>query len=113
MRRQLALALPDVFSGPYRGKGQPANLFNGVNAVIPRLINIALFVVGITAIFMMIYGGVRYVLSHGNRDNVKEAKNTIIYAIVGLVVAIMGYALINWIFQTIGDNSGLGGGQAR
>lgn len=105
----MSLSLPDVFSGPYRGKGQPADLFNGVNAVIPRFINILLFAVGVLAIFMIIYGGIRYVLSGGDSGRVKDAKNTILYAIVGLVVAILGYAIVNWIFQTLSTNGGAGG----
>ena len=65
-----ALTLMDVFSGPYRGEGQPTSLFDGSTAIIPRIINLMLFIVGVLAIFMMIYGGIRYVLSGG--DNNKE-----------------------------------------
>lgn len=97
-----ALALPDVFSGPYRGEGQPTELFSGANAIIPRAINLMLFVVGVLAIFMMIYGGIRYVLSGGDNGRVKDAKNTVLYAIVGLVVAILGYAIVNWVVSIVG-----------
>ncbi len=100
-----ALALPDVFSGPYRGEGQPTDLFGGANAIIPKAINLMLFVVGVLAIFMMIYGGIRYVLSGGDNTRVKDAKNTILYAIVGLVVAILGYAIVNWIVQIVGSGA--------
>ena len=99
-----ALALPDVFSGPYRGEGQPTDLFGGANAIIPKAINLMLFVVGVLAIFMMIYGGIRYVLS-GDNTRVKDAKNTILYAIVGLVVAILGYAVVNWVVQIVGSGA--------
>ena len=100
-----ALALPDVFSGPYRGEGQPTDLFGGANAIIPKAINLMLFVVGVLAIFMMIYGGIRYVLSGGDNTRVKDAKNTILYAIVGLVVAILGYAVVNWVVQIVGSGA--------
>ena len=76
-----ALSLTDVFSGPYRGEGQPASLFEGSSAVIPRVINLMLFIVGVLAVFMMIYGGI---------------------AIVGLIVAILGYAIVGWVVSVVG-----------
>ncbi|MDO4271390.1 MAG: hypothetical protein Q4C83_00160 [Candidatus Saccharibacteria bacterium] len=103
-----ALSLPDVFSGPYRGNGQPADLFNGADAIIPRVINLMLFIVGVLAIFMIIYGGIRYVLSGGDNSKVKDAKNTILYAIVGLIVAILGYAIVNWVVSVIGSGGTVG-----
>ena len=66
-----ALSLMDVFSGPYRGEGQPANLFEGSTAIVPRIINLMLFIVGVLAIFMMIYGGIRYVLSGGDNARLR------------------------------------------
>lgn len=98
-----ALSLQDVFSGPYRGQGQPVSLFDGPTAIIPKVINIMLFIVGVLAVFMMIYGGIRYVLSGGDNTKVKDAKNTVLYAIVGLIVAILGYAIVGWIVSMLGS----------
>ncbi len=103
-----ALSLLDVMNGQYRGDGQPADLFDGPQALIPRAINLMLFIVGILAIFMLIWGGIRYVISGGNQEKVKDAKNTILYAIIGLVVAILGYAVINWVISIVG--AGAAGG---
>lgn len=100
-----ALSLPDVFSGAYRGEGQPTDLFSGPTAIIPRAINLMLFVVGVLAIFMIIYGGIRYVLSGGDNSRVKDAKNTVLYAIVGLIVAILGYALVQWVTSVVGSGA--------
>lgn len=105
-----ALSLPDVLSGPYRGEGQPAELFSGADAVIPKIINLMLFVVGVLAVFMMIYGGIRYVLSGGDNAKVKDAKNTILYAIVGLIVAILGYAIVGWVVSIFATGVNTGGG---
>lgn len=101
-----ALSLPDVFSGQYRGEGQPATLFDGPTAIVPKVINLMLFIVGVLAIFMMIYGGIRYVLSGGDNGKVKDAKNTILYAILGLIVAILGYAIVGWVVSIVGSNGG-------
>ena len=94
-----ALSLTDVFSGPYRGEGQPSNLFNGQSAIIPRIINLMLFIVGILSIFMIIYGGIRYITAHGDEKQVKVAKDTIVYSVAGLIIAILAYALVTFIFD--------------
>lgn len=107
-----ALSLTDVFSGPYRGEGQPSNLFNGQSAIIPRIINLMLFIVGILSIFMIIYGGIRYVLSGGDNAKVKDAMHTIMYSIVGLVVAILGYAVVGWVVSVVGAGGAANGSSA-
>lgn len=104
------LSLMDVINGAYRGEGQPTNLFAGGDALIPRLINLMLFIVGILAIVFLIFGGIRYVISGGDKTKVDAAKNTILYAIVGLVVAILGYAVVNWVIGVVGAGAGGGGG---
>ena len=59
---------------------------------------------------MLIYGGMRYVMSQGDAGAVNNAKNTILYAIVGLVVAILAYAIVNFVLSSlgVGDDSGSG-----
>ena len=106
----VALSLQDVFSGSFRGQGQPAELFSTSEAIVPRVINLMLFIIGILAIFMIIYGGIRYVLSGGDNAKVKDAKNTILYAVVGLVVALLGYAIVNWIVSVISGGPASTGG---
>jgi len=97
-----------LLPGCSQGTGQPTSLFGGTNAIIPRVINLLLFIVGILAIIMLIYGGIRYVISGGNNERVKDAKNTILYAIVGLIVAILGYAIVNWVVANVGSGSNSG-----
>jgi hypothetical protein len=104
------LSIMDVINGTYRGEGQPTDLFSGGDALIPRLINLMLFIVGILAIVFLIFGGIRYVISGGDKSKVDAAKNTILYAIVGLVVAILGYAVVNWVIGVVGIGTGGGSG---
>lgn len=104
-----ALSLMDVINGDYRGEGQPTELFDGSAAIIPRVINLMLFIVGVLAVIMLIWGGIRYVISGGDATKVKDAKNTILYAIVGLIVAILGYAVVNWVISVVGAGAGGGG----
>jgi beta-lactamase regulating signal transducer with metallopeptidase domain len=59
---------------------------DSANTLITNVINILSVVVGVIAVIMIIYAGLRYVTSGGREDAVKGAKNTILYAIIGLVI---------------------------
>lgn len=83
------------------GSGQQSKLV-GSGGMVTDIINIMLFVIGILCVIMIIWGGIRYTISNGASDKVKDAKNTILYAVVGLVIAIIAYALVNWVFTTVG-----------
>ena len=63
--------------------------------MIQTVINILLYVLGIIAVIMIIIGGIRFTTSDGDPAGVKSARNTIIYSVVGLVVAILAYAIVN------------------
>lgn len=78
-----------------------------LNNVIQSVIEILLFVVGIAAVISLIIGGIKYVVSGGDQQAVASAKNTIIYSIVGLIVAVVAYALVSFVF---GEVSGSGDG---
>ena len=69
--------------------------------IIERIINILLFLIGVIAVIMIIIGGIRYVTSNGDSAQTTSAKNTILYAVVGVVVAIMAYAIVNWVVAAL------------
>ena len=69
------------------------------NALVGNIVNTLLFLVGAISVVMVIFGGILYATSQGDSGNVSKAKNTILYAIVGLVVAFIAYAIINWVFN--------------
>jgi hypothetical protein len=58
-------------------------------------------IAGIVAVIAIIYGGVRYTTSGGDAGNVKSAKDTILYAIVGLVVIIMAAAITDFVIKNV------------
>ncbi len=66
-------------------------------SMIQIVINILLFLVGTIAVIMIVVGGIRYTTSNGNASQVKEAKDTIIYSVIGLIVAMMAYAIVNFV----------------
>ena len=84
-----------------RGDGVPTNLTNGDSSLVRKIINIMLYFIGILA-----FGGFRYVVSSGNKDAVTSAKNTILYAIIGLLVALFAYAIIQFVLNTVVGLSG-------
>jgi len=90
-----------------RGNAQPASLF-GVDGIFTTVTNTLLFVVGVLSVLMIIIGGLRYVVSGGNSAAVTSAKNTILYALVGLIVAFLAYAAVNFLLNTL-SLDGIGG----
>lgn len=83
-----------------RGTDQVANLF-GTTGVFTTISNVLLFIVGAISVLMIIIGGLRYVVSGGNSTNVAAAKNTVLYAIVGLIIAILAYSIINFVIGSL------------
>lgn len=93
-----------------QGNGQAANLF-GTAGIFTTITNVLLYLVGAVSVIMIIIGGIRYIVSGGNSANVTAAKNTILYAIVGIIVSILGYAIVNFVITSFsgGTSAGIGG----
>lgn len=82
-----------------KGSDQPANLF-GDAGVFSKISSVLLFIVGAIAVIMIVIGGLRYVISGGDASQVQSAKNTILYALVGIIVAILAYAAVNFVITS-------------
>lgn len=65
------------------------------------IIDTLLYVLGIVAVIMIIVGAFKYVVSAGDASSIASAKNTILYAVVGLVVAILAYVIVHYVTSTI------------
>lgn len=66
---------------------------------IRSIVNVLLFVLGAIAVIVIVVGGIRYATSNGDSNQITAAKNTILYAVIGLVVALLAYAIVNWIID--------------
>ncbi|MDO4219769.1 MAG: pilin [Candidatus Saccharibacteria bacterium] len=77
---------------------------NDLNTMIRTIINGVIFVVGMVAVVMIILGGVNYATSQGDPGKVKKGKDTIMYGIIGLVIAILAFAIINFIIGMLGTS---------
>ena len=73
-----------------------------LGAIIKQITNAMFFIIGAIAVVMIIYSGIRYTTSAGNPAGVTAAKNSLIYSIVGLVVAILAYAIVKFVVTRIG-----------
>ena len=62
-----------------------------------RIVNALLFIIGAVSVIMIVIGGIRFVFSQGDPQSSASARNTILYSVIGLVVAIMAYGIINWV----------------
>lgn len=82
----------------------PENLF-GDNGVFKQITNTILYIVGIIAVIMLIIGGIRYVVSGGDAKKVTDAKNTVLYAIIGLVIAFLAFAIVNFVITSLPSSS--------
>ena len=83
-----------------RCDGCPENLF-GDTGVFKQITNTVLYIVGIVAVIMLIVGGIKYVVSGGDAKKVTDAKNTVLYAIIGLVICLLAFAIVNFVVTTI------------
>ncbi|MEX0932015.1 MAG: hypothetical protein WDZ81_00215 [Candidatus Saccharimonadales bacterium] len=68
-----------------------------LESIVQPIVNLLLFLIGAVAVIMLIIGGFRYVISGGDSEAIKGAKNTIIYAIIGIVIAFLSYAIVNFV----------------
>ena len=78
------------------GNGQDtlwSDVRNIINAVIGAL--------GIVAVIVIIIGGINYMTSSGDAGKVKKAKDTILYGVIGLVICVLAFAIVNFVISNI------------
>lgn len=78
----------------------PENLF-GDAGIFKTITNTVLYIVGVIAVIMLIIGGIKYVISGGDAKKVTDAKNTVLYAIIGLIIAFLAFAIVNFVITSL------------
>ena len=71
--------------------------FLGKGGILANVLNLFVYIVAVVSVLMIVIGGLRYVLSGGESHGVSSAKNTIIYGVVGLTIAIFGGAIVYFV----------------
>lgn len=107
-------AAPDIQSGLCGGANLDANdttcdastagSTDKINNIITVVINAFSLIVGIASVIMIIIGGLRYIISGGEAGNVTSAKNTILYAIIGLVVVALAQFIVKFVLAKVTQN---------
>lgn len=73
-----------------------------IESTIATVINLLSLVVGVVAVIMVIIGGLKYIMSSGDASNVTSAKNTILYALIGLVVVALAQIIVRFVLNKVG-----------
>lgn len=118
--KNIAKTASQIFTGAatlctlYAGKAMALSVKDGIDAVkteempssidlfsssgiISTITHYILFFVGALSVIMLIVGGLRYALSAGDAKKVTDAKNTILYALIGLAIALLSYAIVEFV----------------
>jgi len=72
-----------------------------VNNLIRTVVNFLSFIVGVVAVIMIIFGGLRYITSGGNDTSITSAKNTILYAIIGLIIVALAQVIVQFVLRKV------------
>ena len=73
--------------------------------IVKRLINVFLYAIGALSVIMIIHSGFKYVNSRGDAEGVKSAKNTLLYSVMGLIVALLAFTIVNFVIKSFNQTS--------
>lgn len=106
-----AMAAVSCPKGSALGEGASANTYAECNIdttgqpelwkTVQTILNVIVGCIGIVAVAVIILGGVTFVTSQGDAAKVTKAKNTIIYGVVGLIIAILAFSIVNFILSSV------------
>lgn len=92
-------------TGVNKAGGNAGSNSTSLTTRIHLIINLIIYAVGFASIIMIVIGGIRYTTSNGDSSGTKGAKDTIMYSVVGLVVAIMAYAIVGFVVNWLAPPS--------
>ena len=95
---QVTSGINAATTGEMRGKS--------VDNTVGSIVNVLLWVVGILSVAMIAWSGFKYITSAGDTSKLASAKSTLIYAVVGLIIAIMAYAIVNFVRTEVTSTGG-------
>lgn len=103
---QVARAQTTAWSGVcvYADDPEVATI-QGLQCLLANVLSVALTIIGIAGFVMLIFGSMKYLLSGGNAQHVEKAKNTMTYAVVGLIVGLSSFIILNLVASFTGVSS--------
>jgi hypothetical protein len=90
----------------FQGTSACPDAQGGVGNIIRTIVNILSVLIGAIAVIMIIIGGFRYITSGGKQESVGNAKNTILYAIIGLVIVALAQIIVHFVLNNTAKISG-------
>lgn len=76
-----------------------------VESTVATVINVFSFIVGVISVIMIIIGGLKYITSTGDSNKTESAKNTILYAVIGLAVVALAQVIVLFVLNRVGGDS--------
>lgn len=87
--------------------GMPGEGEQSLMSMINTILNLVIGLVGVVAVVMMIIGGISFITSQGDTNKVTKARNTILYGVVGLIIAILAFAIVNFVIDGLFNTEGV------
>lgn len=98
----MASAKDDVCNGVGLAGGSCGGTGSGsITDLVASVIGIVSWIVGIAAVVMIMVGGFKYITSQGDSNSINSAKNTVLYAIIGLVVALFAQLIVRFVINKV------------
>ncbi len=79
----------------------PTNPVSGEDGVLVTVLNIISFVIGAASVLMVMVGGLKYITANGDSNSISSAKNTVLYALIGLAVFVLSQAIIIFVVSRL------------
>ena len=92
----------DAGSEAYRANGCGGTSGSDLSNVIVSIVNAVIGAVGLIAAIFVLIGGINYMTSAGDPGKVEKAKKTILYALIGLIIAALTFAIVNFVIRILG-----------
>ncbi len=91
----------NVFEEGCKGDASSSAVCKGKNEdgdkLVKNIIDLLFYAAGVVAVIAIIYGGIKFIVADGDASKIKGGRDTIMYAVVGLVVAIMAYSIVGFV----------------
>lgn len=71
------------------------------DATFPNIVSTVLGIAILLSVLFVVIGGFKYTTSNGSSEGIKKAKDTILYAIIGLVISLSAYVIVQFVLETI------------
>ena len=72
-----------------------------LNSLIHTIVNVFSLIIGVVAVIMIIIGGFQYISSGGDSNKISTAKNTIMYAIIGLIIVALAQFIVQFVLNKV------------